>query len=128
MGYLKEQASYLRGLAEGMNVGETSKEAKIIMGMLALLDDMAGAVEENETAMVELEEWVADIADDLEEIDAFDPDFDQDDGDRVLDDMLELRCPHCGDTVFFDMDLVESHDDLVCPNCERMVIAADNPT
>ena len=48
MGYLSERISYIRGLADGLELGEESKEAKVISAMIELLDDMAFSVEELE--------------------------------------------------------------------------------
>ena len=42
------------------------------------------------------------------------------------DDFVEMTCPHCGETVYFDIDLIESDDELMCPNCNEIIIPADD--
>ena len=38
------------------------------------------------------------------------------------DDFVEVECPHCGETVYFDQDMLESDEELICPNCNKPVI------
>jgi len=34
---------------------------------------------------------------------------------------VEVVCPHCQETVYFDEEAFEEEDDLVCPNCGKLV-------
>ena len=52
MAYMKEKVAYLRGLAEGMNIGEEGM-GKLVNAMIATMDEMAGAIDEYEAAMAE---------------------------------------------------------------------------
>ena len=53
---LTEKASYIKGLAEGLALDNTTKEGKILAALLDLVDEMSHAI--------------ADIQDDIEEIDS----------------------------------------------------------
>ena len=34
------------------------------------------------------------------------------------------RCPHCGETIYFDEDMLTEDGALICPNCNKPVIPA----
>lgn len=34
---------------------------------------------------------------------------------------MEVVCPSCGETIYFDEDMLDSEDGLICPNCNEPV-------
>jgi len=128
MGYMKEKVAYLRGLAEGMKLDREVNEQRLILEMLDVMDEMAGTIDENEEAIIDLDECIDDICDELSDIDeCLDALIDDDDEcdcccDDFDDDFVEVECPHCGETVYFDQDMLESDEELICPNCNKPVI------
>lgn len=116
MGYMKEKVAYIRGLAEGLEIGGDA-QGKVLNAMIAAMDEMADAIDENEVAMAEVDECLDDIYDELDSIEecVFD---DEDDDD---DDFVEVECPECGETVYFDEDMLESGEELICPNCNATI-------
>ena len=53
MGYMKEKVAYLKGLAEGMNIGGEG-QGKLLNAMISTMDEMADAIDsQNEAAMAE---------------------------------------------------------------------------
>ena len=44
------------------------------------------------------------------------------DGDDEDDDFVELQCPECGETIYFDEDMLESGEELLCPNCNALLV------
>ena len=59
------------------------------------------------------------IYDELDDIEtAIDEDYD---GELDEDDFIEVVCPHCGETVYFDEDMIDSDDGLICPNCNETI-------
>ena len=132
---LTEKASYLKGLAEGLELDKESKEGKIIAALLDLTGEMA-----QELAKVRND--IDEIDDDLESVENLlggedDEDYDEEDEDEEDDDGLlgdddcdgdcegchgcddeeyyEIVCPSCGETVCFDQEL--DPENLVCPAC-----------
>ncbi len=106
MEYLMQKVSYLRGLADGLGVDESSKEGKLLLQIVNVLEEFADVLDETIENQGELEEYVnfidedlADVEDELygtdEDYDDYDDyDFDDfDDFDDCCDD--EDCCCHC---------------------------------
>ena len=126
-----ERVSYIRGLAEGLELDEDKKEVKVINAIIDLLDDMA-------LSMSEMEDNMNDMADQLDAVDedlgSLEDDF-YDDGEDGLDEedtvedddeageeddeaecYYEVTCPNCHETVCLSEDLVRNGQ-IDCPNC-----------
>ena len=118
MSYIKEKVSYLRGLAEGLGVGSDAT-GKLLNEIIATLDSMADALDENEAAIMELDECVDDIYEEIDEIDELL--YDDED-----DDFVEFECPNCGETAFFDKEMLENSENLICPNCTASIVTEED--
>ena len=49
---------------------------------------------------------------------------DEDDEDEDVDDdddFFEVVCPNCGETIYFDEDMLDNPDGLICPNCNEPI-------
>ena len=126
---IKANAAYIKGLAEGYEISDDSKEGKIISKMLELLMDMSEKIEELEAETGELREYIEEIDEDLglleddfyigdEENEDFDEEFEEDfDNDFEDDDSGydEFVCPSCGEIICVDENLEIA--DVVCPAC-----------
>lgn len=122
-----ERVSYIRGLAEGLELDENKKEVKVLNAIIDLLDDMA-------LTMTEIEDNMNDMADQLDAVDvdlgSLEDDFydDEEDGfgddeDSFDDDEMdeaecyyEVTCPNCHETVCLSEDLA-MEGQIDCPNC-----------
>ena len=90
---LKAQVSYLKGLAEGLALDEESKEGKLLLRIVDLLDEMAHEIEQLKTEYEELFEYTEALDEDLAELeDDFYEDYDdhEDDDDYCL--LYTSRC------------------------------------
>ena len=112
---LTEKVAYLKGLTEGLKLNENEDSTKIFKAIMDVLEDMALTV--------------SDIDDELElvcdQLDAVDDDLSAveeivyDDDDCCCDcddDMFEVECPACGETVYFE-DSALDEDFVNCPAC-----------
>ena len=120
MGYLSERISYIRGLADGLELGEDSKEAKVISAMIELLDDMAFSVEELE----EQQELINGDLDEMDEIVGELEDYVYGDECDCCNDMEfdDVTCPSCGAEIELDDDMIS--DDctyFTCPACHEKI-------
>lgn len=121
---LTEKVAYLKGLMEGLNVGGETAEGKVLKMMADILDDMAKSVADLESNMDDVQEYLDELDDDLADVedvvfdneDDFDDDEEEDDEDDD-DEFIEVECPYCGETVYFD-DSVDP-DNVICPACNQ---------
>ena len=126
MGYLTEKVAYLKGLADGMKIDDATNEGKLFSNILEVLDEIASRLEdlneeviESEARIDELEEFSADLLDELDDCDCDDCDCEYDEDEEDLD-FYEVECPNCKEKVYFDEDMLED-DELYCPNCEEKI-------
>ena len=127
-----EKVAYLRGLADGLKLTDTSAEGKVLLNVIEVLDDLALSVTDLEDAVEELGEVVDAIDDDLQDVedalyDDEDEDYDFDDDDDFgLDDydefddedepLYEVKCPTCGEVITIDEEMLDEGA-TTCPNC-----------
>ena len=121
---LNEKAAYIKGLADGLNLDETSAEAKLIKELLSLCTDMAEKILEMQEDMEDLGSYIEEIDEDLGDIEEilYESEDEECDGncencfaDCGDEDYYEIVCPSCGETVCFDESV--NAESLVCPAC-----------
>lgn len=116
---IAEKVSYIKGLAEGMKLDESTNEGKVIHAILDVLGDIAVNVEEIDSDLDNVSEVVSDLEDSVYELEdeVYGPyDDDEDDEDSDEDDLYEITCPNCGNSITADFDVISSGS-LDCPNC-----------
>ena len=112
---LGEKAAYIQGLADGVELDETTKEGKLIAALIDLVGDMADAIEALEDDVDTLGDYVEELDEDLgsveellyDEEDELDCDCDCDcdgdcsdcdcDCDLEDEEFFEVECPACGE-------------------------------
>ncbi len=136
---LTERVSYLKGLIDGLDLNESTKEGKVIALMADILQDIALGVEDLQEQVDEVVEVVDCIDEDLGEVerdfyeideeddecccgchDDYDDEYDDDDEDFDDDDLYEVTCPTCGDTVCLNEAMLEEGS-INCPNCDELL-------
>ena len=116
---ISEKISYIKGLAEGLKLDDTSKEGKILLSIIDLLDDMVDEIDAIDEACAEIGEQLDAVDEDLsllEEDFYYDDDEDFDDDDYSDEDVYEVECPNCHDIIYLDEAMLEE-EEMVCPNC-----------
>ena len=122
-----EKIAYIKGLAEGLNLDETKPEGKVLAAIIDLLGDITEEICDIEDGCDELMEQIDAVDEDLADLENFiyeddeddddDCDCDCDDCDCDCDDQLyEIECPACNDTIYLDEEMLEE-EGMVCPNC-----------
>lgn len=130
MNYLKEKVSYLKGLADGMQINDTTNEGKLLKAIIDVLDDVALAVDDIEEVQEELSEQVDEMDEDLAEVESliYDEEYEDDDEEcdceececEEEDVVAEFDCPHCGETVNME-DAYMKKDSVLCPHCNKAI-------
>lgn len=117
-----EKVSYIKGLAEGLALDDSTKEGKVLSAIVDVLADIAQdladvdeELDDVADVMTDLEESVSDLEDEVYGVED-DDEYDDGDFDEELDEMYETTCPKCGNTIRFDYDQAAS-EQLDCPNC-----------
>lgn len=129
MKYLYEEVAYLKGLAEGLEISEETKEGKIINKIVDVLESFADAIVELEEEQIELIDYVESIDEDLSDIedDIYEEEDDDDEDDDEEYNYIEMECPNCNDFVEIDEDLLYNEDiDIVCPNCQAVILSSED--
>ena len=116
MSYFTEKAAYLKGLAEGLDVDASTKEGKLLNAIIDVISDMADEIEVLGEQQDDMLDIINDIADDECDCDC---DCDCCDSDDL--DYFEIQCEKCGDTICLDEELLDSDEEIVCPNCGEVI-------
>ena len=131
---ISEKAAYLKGLADGLEIGTETKEAKLLNAIIDLLGDMADEFAVVNDAITDLGDEVDAISDDLEDVEeiVFDEEDDEDCGCEDNDDddddfdedeepiLYSVKCPSCNNEITVDEDVLELGA-IKCPNCSELL-------
>lgn len=119
---LKQQVSYLQGLAEGLDISRETKEGKIISHIIEVLETVTQSIEDVKARQVDLETYLESIDDDLNDLEE---DFYEEEDDDS--DYVEVKCPQCNDIVCFDAAILDDDDvvEVTCPRCNEVVFIND---
>ena len=116
-----EKVAYIKGLCEGLALDESNAQAKVLLKIVDLLDDMANDLEDVALQVADVHDYCEELDEDLGYVEA---DLYEEDGECDCcdcddydfdDDEFEVECPGCGELI-----LIEPEDDpsaIVCPEC-----------
>ena len=128
-----EKVAYLKGLCEGMGIGEDSKEGKLFKVITDILEDLSLDMEDTRDAVEELMDTIDEVSDNLTDLEeefyecacdcgecsCCEDDEDEDDEDEDEDDeptFYSVECPGCGFRVTVDEDILAAGE-FDCPEC-----------
>jgi predicted RNA-binding Zn-ribbon protein involved in translation (DUF1610 family) len=96
---LYEKIAYLKGLAEGLNVNEATKEGKLIMAMIDVLSDVVEAV-----SLIDQKQQK-----DYDFLDSNDFNF-------------TYICPSCNEDIQIDETSFADNENIICPKCNETIV------
>ncbi len=113
-----EKVAYLKGLAKGLDLAQDKAETKMFDAIMEVLEDMALTVSDLEDEVAELGEQIDAVDEDLADVEElvfgdYDDECDCCDDD---DEMYEVECPACHETIYLDESILEDGA-IECPNC-----------
>ena len=119
-----EKAAYLRGLCDGLEIDTTTKEGKLLLAMVEVIDELADAVSDLQQITDEMSDELDEVAEELLELEgAFDEDEFDEDEECECDEVCECAgfhyevvCPTCGDSIMVDEDIL-ALGKIQCPGC-----------
>ena len=115
-----EKIAYLEGLIKGLDIKD-EKTNLILDSVVNVLHSISLELDDQNTAIDDLYDCVDDLQDCTDEIceDLYgeeDTDYeDEDDG------FFEVVCPSCGEVIYFDEEMLDSEDGIICPACNEQV-------
>lgn len=146
MADLRRRVSHINGLIDRFGLDEGGTRRRILREVANVLGDLAESVEELTASQFELEDYVSELDDDLMELeegyaspgparglhedgrlsDLDDEDI-EDEDERLGDaEYIELECPVCERSSFYNEALFERDAiQLTCPHCGNVIFDAD---
>lgn len=140
---ISEKAAYLKGLMDGLKLDTETAEGKMISAIVELLGDVTKKVTDIEDTTIAISDELDEIEEDLDAIEDFimdeDDDDDYDDDDYEDEDdyeegfdfgdedstIYEVECA-CGNIIDFDEETLEEGS-IICPNCgETLEFSVDD--
>jgi len=122
-----KRVTYLRGLVEGLSLGSSTKEEKILHAIIGILDDISEEMEVLEHTVEQLDDDVTVLAEAVESLvglaDDCDcctpehhshPPHDKDD----TPTFYTVCCPSCQDEINIDEEVL-NRGTIDCPNCSE---------
>lgn len=127
MATVREKIAYLRGLMEGSDFYARDSHAEAIWSrLLEILEDLSDQVEALRQSQEETEEYLEAIDSDLGDVE--EELYGGDDDDDVDDDVefVEVECPNCHETVYFEREFLDDDDvEISCPECGQVLYSTD---
>ena len=134
---ISEKSAYLKGLMDGMKLNTESDEGKMIAAIVDMLGDLARKVTDIEDTTIAISDELDEIEEDLDAIEDFimDEDDEWEDEEEDLDDewdedeeyeegfdfgdeettIYSVTCA-CGAVIDFDEETLEAGS-IICPDC-----------
>ena len=127
---ISEKSAYLKGLMDGLNLNTETNEGKMIAAIVDLLGDVTRRLHDVEETTIAISDELDEIEEDLDAIEDFILDEEEDDEDDWDDEcdceegfdfgdedstIYEVECA-CGEIIDFDEETLEAGS-IVCPNC-----------
>ena len=134
---ISEKSAYLKGLMDGLNLSTETDEGKMIAAIVDLLGDLTRKVTDIEDTTIAISDELDEIEEDLDAIEDFIMDYDDDEDYDDYDDeddfedeeyeegfdfgdedstIYEVVCPACDEIINFDEETLEKGS-IVCPDC-----------
>jgi predicted RNA-binding Zn-ribbon protein involved in translation (DUF1610 family) len=122
MTILSEKMAYLKGMAEGLEVGDNSKEGKLLVEIIKVIDEICFTIDDVEEQIEEVAEYVEAIDESLTDIEE---DLYEGEDEELYD---SFECPDCGEEilVFEDEFLDDDFLEIQCPNCGSEFVVCDD--
>lgn len=90
---LKEKSAYLKGLADGLDFDKTTAEGKLIAALIDLVGELTEAIDDIDEDLQYLNDYAEELDEDLGEMEKF-----------IYDDECGCDCDCCCDDDYCDCD------------------------
>jgi len=117
-----EKAAYLKGLADGMKLGENTDADKLLRSIIDIIGDMAEAIDDIDADIDEVIDQLDAVDTDLADLEeyVYDEGPDYGDGCGCGEELYEIDCPSCGEVITVDAEILEEGS-MECPACGELL-------
>ena len=121
-----ESLGYLKGLIEGLDLGDNKKETKVFSAIVDVLSNLVEDIDDMTDGVEMLADQVDAVDEDLADLEeyVYDDDYDDEcDCDDCCDDEeeeFEVECPLCNTPFTVDAETA-LNGSVPCPNCGEML-------
>lgn len=121
-----ESLGYLKGLIEGLDLGDNKKETKVFSAIVDVLSNLVEDIDDMTDGVEMLADQVDAVDEDLADLEeyVYDDDYDDEcDCDDCCDDdeeEFEVECPLCNTPFTVDAEIA-LNGTVPCPNCGEML-------
>lgn len=121
-----ESLGYLKGLIEGLDLGDNKKETKVFSAIVDVLSNLVEDIDDMTDGVEMLADQVDAVDEDLADLEEYvydDYDDDECDCDDCCDDdeeEFEVECPLCNTPFTVDAETA-LNGSVPCPNCGEML-------
>ena len=130
---VSEKVAYLKGLADGLGIKDSTNEGKLMLAVIDVLEAMADDIEAVDAHAKDLSDSISDISEDMEYLEDLcigdmddddyedaDEDDDQDEYDFGSETLYEVKCPTCGEVITIDEEMLDEGA-TTCPKCGETI-------
>jgi len=121
MSSIGKRVTYLKGLAEGLNLGNDTREQKLLGVIIEILGEISTELEELQEDVTALNEDMDVLVEDMQELE--DMCFEDETGDESCcshdhkqHQFYAVKCPSCQSEITIDEDVLDTGA-IDCPNC-----------
>lgn len=119
-----ESLGYLKGLIEGLDLGDNKKETKVFSAIVDVLSNLVEDIDDMTDGVEMLADQVDAVDEDLADLEEYVyDDYDECDCDDCCDDdeeKFEVECPLCNTPFTVDAETA-LNGSVPCPNCGEML-------
>ena len=117
-----ESLGYLKGLIEGLDLGDNKKETKVFSAIVDVLSNLVEDIDDMTDGVEMLADQVDAVDEDLADLEeyVYDDECDCDDCCDDDDEEFEVECPLCNTPFTVDAETA-LNGSVPCPNCGEML-------
>ena len=113
---ITKRVAYLKGLAEGLELGQNTKEEKLLAAVIDILEEISEELEEIKEDVSALDDDIDQLCEDMHELE--DALLEDADSEEEEPNFFEVKCPRCKNELTIDEDMLELGA-INCPACNE---------
>ena len=115
-----KRVAYLKGMAEGLELGQHTKEEKILAVIIDILEDISADLEHVKSDVLTLDEDIERLSEEMHDLEdaLLGTDEDEEGQEEPEPQFFELSCPSCNNEITVDADMLHLGA-ISCPGCNE---------